>query len=62
MSLAVGDLDQAVADIGGRGITAGPVEVIGEAGRKAAVTDADGNTLAFIQVTPSSPPPPSSSQ
>lgn len=51
VALSVPDLDQTVAEIGGRGIASGPVEIIGEAGRKAPFTDADGNVLSFIEVT-----------
>jgi predicted enzyme related to lactoylglutathione lyase len=51
VSMAVPDLDQAMADFGTRGISAGPVEIVGEAGRKASVTDADGNRVSFIQVS-----------
>jgi predicted enzyme related to lactoylglutathione lyase len=50
VALSVPDLDKALADIAGRGITSGPVEFVGDAGRKAVFTDADGNSLAFIEV------------
>jgi hypothetical protein len=40
VTLCVTDLDQTVADIAGRGIACG----------KATFTDADGNSLAFIEV------------
>jgi predicted enzyme related to lactoylglutathione lyase len=51
VTLCVADLDQAVADIAARGIAGGPVEIIGDAGRKATFTDAEGNALSFIEVT-----------
>jgi predicted enzyme related to lactoylglutathione lyase len=51
VTLCVADLDQAVADIAARGITGGPAEIIGDAGRKATFTDAEGNAISFIEVT-----------
>jgi hypothetical protein len=50
VTLCVPDLEQAIDDLGSRGITAGPIEAIGTAGRKALVTDLDGNCVAFIEV------------
>jgi predicted enzyme related to lactoylglutathione lyase len=51
VTLCVADLDQAIADIAARGIAGGPVEIIGDAGRKATFTDAEGNAVSFIEVT-----------
>jgi predicted enzyme related to lactoylglutathione lyase len=51
VTLSVADLDQTIADIASRGIPAGPAEHVGGAGRKATFTDADGNSIAFIEVT-----------
>jgi predicted enzyme related to lactoylglutathione lyase len=51
VTLCVADLDRAVADIAARGITGGPVEIIGDAGRKATFTDAEGNAVSVIEVT-----------
>jgi predicted enzyme related to lactoylglutathione lyase len=51
VALAVADLDQAVAELRDRGIDVGAIEAVGDAGRKAQVTDADGNTLSYIEVT-----------
>jgi predicted enzyme related to lactoylglutathione lyase len=51
VALSVADLDQSVADLRDRGIEVGAIESVGDAGRKALVTDADGNTLSFIEVT-----------
>jgi predicted enzyme related to lactoylglutathione lyase len=51
VTLCVADLDRAVADIAARGIAGGPVEIIGDAARKATFTDAEGNALSFIEVT-----------
>jgi predicted enzyme related to lactoylglutathione lyase len=53
VALCVADLDKAVAEIGGRGIASGPIEIIGTAGRKAPFTDADGNVVSFMEVTAS---------
>jgi predicted enzyme related to lactoylglutathione lyase len=53
VALSVSDLDKTVAETGNRGIISGPVEIIGGSGRKASVTDADGNTVSFIEVTAS---------
>ena len=53
VALSVADLDKTVAAIGGRGITERGIEIVGDAGRKASFTDADGNTLSFIEVTTS---------
>jgi predicted enzyme related to lactoylglutathione lyase len=51
--LCVADLDLAVAAIAARGITGGPAEIIGDAGRKATFTDAEGNAVSFIEVAAS---------
>ena len=51
VTVCVADLDQAVAGIAARGITGGPAEIIGDAGRKVTYTDADGNGISFIEVT-----------
>lgn len=50
VALSVADLDLTVAGIASRGITTGPAEQVGGAGRKATFTDADGNSIAFIEV------------
>jgi hypothetical protein len=50
VTLSVADLGKTVADIAGRGITGRPVELVGDAGRKASFTGTDGNSLAFIEV------------
>jgi predicted enzyme related to lactoylglutathione lyase len=49
-ALCVRDLDAAMQEVAGRGLTAGSVEVVGDAGRKVAFTDADGNTISLIEV------------
>lgn len=53
VTLCVADLDRTVAGIAARGITGAPVEMVGDAGRKATFTDAEGNTVSFIEVTAS---------
>ncbi len=50
VTLSVADLDTTVAEIEGRGLSAGPIEVVGDAGRRSSFTDPDGNTLGFIEV------------
>jgi len=50
VTISVRDLDQFVADLASRGIGAGPIEAVGDAGRKANVMDADGNIISWIQV------------
>jgi len=50
VTISVADLDQFVAELRGRGIHAGPIEAVGDAGRKANVVDPDGNLISWIQV------------
>jgi hypothetical protein len=49
-ALCVEDLERTVAEFERRGIACGPIEIVGNAGRKSVVRDPDGNTLNFIQV------------
>jgi predicted enzyme related to lactoylglutathione lyase len=49
-ALSVADLDATLAELAGRGITPERVEEVGEGGRKATLFDADGNTVAVIEV------------
>jgi catechol 2,3-dioxygenase-like lactoylglutathione lyase family enzyme len=51
VTLCVADLDEAVAGIAARGITGGPVQIIGDHARKVTFTDADGNAISVIEVT-----------
>jgi glyoxylase I family protein len=51
VTVAVNDLEQLVMDLADRGISPGPIEAVGDAGRKANVVDADGNVISWIQVT-----------
>jgi predicted enzyme related to lactoylglutathione lyase len=53
VTLSVADLDKAVENMADREITGGPIELVGNAGRKASFVDVDGNTISFIQVTSS---------
>lgn len=50
VTISVSDLDQFVADLATRGISVGPIEAVGDAGRKAVVVDADGNVISWIEV------------
>jgi predicted enzyme related to lactoylglutathione lyase len=50
VTISVNNLNQFVADLASRGISAGPIEAVGDAGRKANVVDEDGNVISWIQV------------
>jgi len=50
VTISVSDLDQFVADLATRKIIAGPIDAIGDAGRKANVVDPAGNVISWIQV------------
>jgi predicted enzyme related to lactoylglutathione lyase len=50
VSVAVPDLDQAVAEIADRGLDRPPIETIVGTGRKAPVVDPEGNTITLIEV------------
>ncbi|WP_432932163.1 VOC family protein [Microbispora sp. CA-135349] len=56
VTISVSDLDQAVAELGARGISSGAIETVGDAGRKATVTDPEGNAIALIQIAVRSRP------
>jgi catechol 2,3-dioxygenase-like lactoylglutathione lyase family enzyme len=49
-TLSVDDLNQAVAELAARGLEAGPIEPVGDAGHKAILIDPDGNTVSLIEV------------
>jgi predicted enzyme related to lactoylglutathione lyase len=51
VALSVADLDDAVADVGRRGLRPDSVEQVGDAGRKAIFTDPDGNSVSMLEVT-----------
>ncbi len=50
VTLCVADLDRTLSEIAERGIQFGPVEQVGDEGRKATVSDAEGNTINLIEV------------
>ena len=50
ITLAVPDLDAAIAEITERGLESRPIETVGDAGRKAPVIDPDGNIVNVIEV------------
>jgi len=50
VALVVDDLDAILAEIAGRGIVAGAIEEIPGAGRKAMITDPDGNEVAILEI------------
>jgi predicted enzyme related to lactoylglutathione lyase len=50
VTVSVSNLDEFAADLADRGISAGPIEAVGDAGRKAAAVDPDGNVISWIEV------------
>ncbi len=54
VTISVSDLDHFTAELASRGIDVGPIEAVGEAGRKANSVDADGNVINWIEVTAAS--------
>ncbi len=50
VTISLDDLDKFVADLANRGIKSGPIEPVGDAGRKSNMMDADGNVISCIQV------------
>lgn len=50
VTLSVPDLERSIVEIATRGLHSGPVEVVGDAGRKASFTDPEGNMVSFIEV------------
>jgi len=50
VTVAVPDLDHAVAEMADRGLATSPIETIEGAGRKAPVVDPEGNTVNLIEV------------
>jgi len=55
VTMSVADLDGSLAELAARGLQGGPIEIIGDAGRKAVLTDPDGNQVAIIEVTARAP-------
>ncbi len=54
VTIAVNDLEQLARDLADRGISPGPIEAVGDSGRKANVVDSDGNVISWIQVAAAS--------
>jgi predicted enzyme related to lactoylglutathione lyase len=50
VALSVADLDLALDALQRRGLSGGPIETVGDAGRKAVFTDTDGNAVSIIEV------------
>jgi predicted enzyme related to lactoylglutathione lyase len=50
VTMAVGDLDAAVAEVAARGLEVDGTEVVPDAGRKARFADPDGNQIWVIEV------------
>jgi hypothetical protein len=50
VTISVSDLDQFVGELADRGVTAGPIEAVGDAGRKVVAMDDDGNAISWIEV------------
>jgi hypothetical protein len=50
MTLVVDDLGASLAEIAGRGIVTGAIEEIPGAGRKAVMTDPDGNAVSLVEI------------
>jgi predicted enzyme related to lactoylglutathione lyase len=50
VAMAVPDIEEAVAALAARGVTTGPIQPQGDAGRKAVVLDPDGNSIAIIGI------------
>lgn len=53
VTLAVPDLAEVTSALAVRGLAAGKIERVGDAGRKAVVLDPDGNSMALIEVNSS---------
>ena len=50
VTISVDDLDAVVAELASRELVVGPIEPVGDAGRKAKTQDPDGNCVDLIQV------------
>jgi predicted enzyme related to lactoylglutathione lyase len=50
LTLVVDDLGASLAEIAGRGIVTGAIEEIPGAGRKAVMTDPDGNAVSIVEI------------
>lgn len=49
-TLAAPHLEESIAALATRGVASGPIERVGDAGRKAIAVDPDGNSIALIEV------------
>ena len=52
LTVIVDDLAEQVAALAGRGLVAGAIETMPQVGRRAAVTDPDGNRITFAELVP----------
>lgn len=50
VAMAVSDIEEATSALAARGVTTGPIEREGDAGRKAVALDPDGNSIAILEV------------
>lgn len=50
VTIAVTDLDAEVAALSEHGLRPGPIEPVGDAGRRSSLQDPDGNSINLIQV------------
>jgi predicted enzyme related to lactoylglutathione lyase len=50
LTLVVADLDTELKQLAARGIAAGAVNQVGDAGRKCVIIDADGNSVELVQL------------
>ncbi|MGC2192420.1 MAG: VOC family protein [Candidatus Dormiibacterota bacterium] len=50
VTLAVSNLKQTVAELTERGFRRPPIETVADSGRKASLTDPEGNVLTFVEV------------
>lgn len=55
VTIAVTNLDTASAEVAARGVAFGSIEAVGDAARKAAIEDPDGNSLALVEVADKAP-------
>jgi predicted enzyme related to lactoylglutathione lyase len=51
VSMAVSDIEAATSELAQRGISSGPTERQGAAGRKSVVLDPDGNSIVILEVS-----------
>jgi predicted enzyme related to lactoylglutathione lyase len=50
VAMAVSNIEEATSALAVRGVSCGPIERQGDAGRKAVASDPDGNSIAIIEV------------